>query len=71
MRDFFKVLHRTEIPDQCAVELLQTPAGRRRFQVRYGAVLRKDLTYAEAAKEYGECVMHALSCAGLVHTDGA
>lgn len=35
-----------------------------RFDVVYGADVSKGLTYAEAAKAYGECVFHSLACAG-------
>jgi hypothetical protein len=32
------------------------------FNVRYGRQYRTELTYGEAAKELGECIMHALAC---------
>ena len=35
-----------------------------RFRVTYGQQIRTNLTYAEAAKELGECIMHALGCDG-------
>ena len=36
------------------------------FKVIYGAQIKSGLSYAEAAKEYGECVFHSLSCADLI-----
>lgn len=41
------------------VELWQ---NRKRFAVVYGLQLKADLTYAAAAKEFGECVLHSLAC---------
>lgn len=34
------------------------------FTVVYGMQINTDLTYAEAATQYGECIMHALACDG-------
>lgn len=34
------------------------------FTVSYGMQIKEGLTYAEAALEYGACVMHALACTG-------
>lgn len=36
--------------------------GKDSFQVQYGAQIKDRLTYAAAAKELGECIMHALAC---------
>ena len=38
----------------------------KRFTVQYGDQVKKDLTYAEAGEEYGSCIMHALTCDGLI-----
>lgn len=34
------------------------------FSVVYGKQFKDGLTYAEAAKELGACIMHALACEG-------
>jgi hypothetical protein len=34
------------------------------FAVTYGKLVKVGLTYAEAAKELGQCIMHALACEG-------
>lgn len=40
------------------------------FTVIYGQQVKTHLTYAQAAAEYGSCIMHALACAGqLDNTD--
>jgi hypothetical protein len=52
---------------QYAVELWQT--GKGRFSVEYGADIRHSLSYAQAAKEFGLCVMHAAACAGEIAED--
>jgi hypothetical protein len=44
------------------IQLIQT--GRDRFTVRYGKQIKERLTYAQAAKELGECIMHARACDG-------
>lgn len=38
----------------------------RKFAVRYGLQLKTDLIYPQAAAEYGQCIMHALACEGLL-----
>jgi hypothetical protein len=45
-----------------AVSLMQI--GVDKFTVTYGSETTRVLTYVEAAKEYGLCVMHALACEG-------
>lgn len=40
--------------------------GKDNFTVTYHLQVRKNLTYAEAAHEFGECVFHALACGGLL-----
>lgn len=32
------------------------------FTVVYGLQVKRDLSYAQAATELGECIMHALAC---------
>lgn len=56
-----KLIHAVTDLD-CAVTLHQT--GKDRFTVTYGLQVREGLTYGEAAKEYGECIMHSAACAG-------
>ena len=36
--------------------------GVNRFTVVYGRQVKRDLSYAQAATELGECIMHALAC---------
>jgi len=38
--------------------------GKDRFSVQYGLQDNMSLTYAEAEKELGRCIMHACSCEG-------
>jgi hypothetical protein len=38
--------------------------GRDMFVVKYGSQVKPFLNYGEAAKELGECIMHALACEG-------
>lgn len=49
---------------QYSVKLYQK--SKNRFEVRYGLQVTTDLNYTEAAIEFGECVMHALQCAGML-----
>lgn len=41
-----------------------TQTGVDAFTVTYGLQVRKGLTYADAARELGECIFHAAACAG-------
>lgn len=50
------------LPLEFDVELIQT--GFDKFTVRYGKQVKNNLDYAQAAAEFGKCVMHALACAG-------
>jgi len=36
------------------------------FRVTYGQQVRGNLTYSQAAKELGECLMHAIACTGAL-----
>lgn len=40
--------------------------ARDRFSVTYGASGYTDLTYTQAALEFGACVMHHQACAGVL-----
>lgn len=39
------------------------------FKVTYGGQVTYGLTYEQAAKELGECLMHAFTCSGAVATE--
>jgi hypothetical protein len=41
-------------------------AGFDRFIVEYGKSIKPGLDYADAAKEFGQCVMHSASCASKI-----
>ena len=56
----------TTIEGQYTVTLRESGSGAARFRVDYGKHVADYLTYAKAAKEYGECVFHALACAGMI-----
>ncbi len=49
------------------IRLFQT--GKDSFTVEYGKQVKKFLTYSEAAKELGSCLMHALACRGCLNND--
>lgn len=36
------------------------------FTVKYGLHITTELTYAQAAKEYGQCILHSAACCGLL-----
>lgn len=36
------------------------------FAVVYGSQLKTNLNYAQAAHEFGECLMHSAVCAGKI-----
>lgn len=44
------------------VKIEQT--SKHRFTITYGQRITCNLSYAEAAKEFGECMFHALACDG-------
>ncbi len=52
----YKKVHETG-----SVELFQHISSPKKFAVRYGLQLKQDLDYRQAAKEFGECVMHELA----------
>ena len=37
---------------------------RKNFSVKYGEQIKENLSYVEAATEFGLCLMHALNCDG-------
>ena len=46
------------------VRLYQAKNGK--FSVLYGAELHDGLSYDEAAREFGLCLLHALACTGRI-----
>lgn len=42
-----------------------------KFRVTYSMQVKSNLTYAQAAKEFGECVFHALACSGKLDNSKA
>lgn len=43
-------------------------AGQNSFNVVYGNQIKTGLNYAQAAMEYGSCIMHSAVCAGRIMT---
>lgn len=44
--------------------------GRDKFRVTYGKQIDDNLTYARAAEELGQSIMHALACEGALDHRG-
>ena len=44
--------------------------SRKLFTVTYGLEKKKNLTYAEACSELGECIFHNLACDGFLDNTG-
>lgn len=40
------------------------------LRVTYGKQIKSNLTYAQAAKELGECIFHHLACEGKLDNNG-
>lgn len=59
----YKLVSEHPIEGQFTVSLWQSRSG---FALVYGMQLTAPLTYAQAAQELGECLMHALSCQGAI-----
>ena len=57
-------LARVEVPGQYAVTLRKTG---RTYAVQYGLQETQHLAWHKAASEFGNCVFHALECAGLIN----
>lgn len=49
---------------ELGIVTLQKRDNKEVFRVIYGLQKSGDLTYAEACKELGECLMHQLACDG-------
>lgn len=50
--------------DDLAFTVILSQQGPDRFTVTYGQQITSNLTYAQAAADYGRSVMHALACDG-------
>lgn len=63
----YKTIHSQTIAGT-VIELEQQlrPCRETLFAVQYGFQRTEGLTYPNAAKEYGACVMHALACEGVL-----
>lgn len=59
-----QICHVTNIEHQYPIILSQQ--GIDRFTVIYGKQVTKGLTYSQAAREYGICIMHVAACAGTL-----
>lgn len=59
----YKLVSEHPIEGQFTVSLWQSRSG---FAVVYGLQLTAPLTYTQAAQELGECLLHALSCQGVM-----
>lgn len=51
------------------IHLSLEQSGFNEFAVVYGLDRKEKLSYTEAAKEYGECLMHALGCQGVLELE--
>lgn len=60
-----QVVQNFEIPGQFPVKLEQRASGA--FRVTYGAEVKDNLTYSEAAEQMGYCLMHAMACNSLIN----
>jgi hypothetical protein len=57
------------IKQQLFIEHLDTPVmftdhGNEEYTIQYGCDRNRAHSYAEAAKMFGECLMHSMACAG-------
>jgi hypothetical protein len=64
--DKMKLCHTVTDADY-PVKLEQSTNGK--FRVTYGLQIKSNLTYGDAAKEYGACIMHSVACLGLLDND--
>lgn len=61
-----EIIFETEIAGY-KITLMQYARGN--FLVQYGTQQYVTSYYSEAAKELGECIMHALTCEGKIRTE--
>lgn len=52
------------------IQVDQSEAKCKLFTVTYGLQRKTMLTYADAARELGECIFHHLACDGMLDNDG-
>lgn len=57
-----------KVPDMITVE--QSAARGKHFRVTYGLQQHDGLTYTEACKEIGQCILHHLCCEGIASNEG-
>jgi len=55
-------------PQTVKVEQRQNKAAL--LRVTYGLQVKDGLTYAQAARELGECIFHALACDSILNNEG-
>lgn len=49
-----------------AHDIILEQLGKDRFKVQYGLQVKAGLTYSQAAKELGACIMHSLACKDML-----
>ena len=59
-----------EKPSSYGISVQQEPKGRKLFTVTYGLQVKSKLSYAQACKELGQCLFHALACEVLIDNSG-
>jgi len=52
------------------IELKQSDNKQGRFILSYGYEVKRNLTYAQAAKALGEAMLHHLACEGQLNNEG-
>lgn len=52
------------------IKLEQSEGRGKLFRVTYGAQVHDGLTYLQAAKELGSCLMHCLACEDKLDNEG-
>lgn len=66
----YAYIHHTVIEGQPDVVLRANRDGKGKlFCVQYGLSVTHGMGYIDATREYGECIFHALACAGRVNND--
>lgn len=65
-----KVCYRALIGTGFPVKVSQHEDAKKLFRVTYDQQVKDNLTYTEAAHEFGECVFHALACEGELDNEG-
>lgn len=55
---------------EALIQVDQSAGRGKRFTVTYGLQRKTMLSYADAARELGECIFHHLACESLLDNDG-